>query len=228
MTGLVVMGAGGSGGAGHWSVLPAPWIPSLPVSLPASRAGGLPSKALCCVKQVLRGHSKIPECERRKERQRGSSAAGRRLICDPLATVRHSVMCLLYGLPSYTFYLPHYQCPHASPTTGRTKDPITPSCNDMPRTEEGNETYKVFRKATHRPLPPLLTLVGLDIKFLPQRVSARCTCGRLRAKYSRESPRVLQGEVGAVTCGTWLWMTGFRVCIQFYLAQYPQKFLRLS
>lgn len=33
MTGLVVMGAGGSGGAGHWSVLPAPWIPSLPLSL---------------------------------------------------------------------------------------------------------------------------------------------------------------------------------------------------
>lgn len=70
MTGL---GAGGSGWAEYWSVLPAPWIPSLLSSLPASRVGGLPSEALCCVKQVLRGHGEIPECERRKERRRGPS-----------------------------------------------------------------------------------------------------------------------------------------------------------
>lgn len=151
MTGPVVMGAGGSGGAGHWSVLSAPWIPSLP----ASRAGGLPSEALCCVKQVLRGHSKIPECERRKERQRGSSAAGRRLNSDPLATVRHSVMCLLYGFPSYTFNLPHYLWPRSSTNKGCIKDPLTPPCNNVPRTEGNESTYGVPQG--HATSPPVLT-----------------------------------------------------------------------
>lgn len=69
-------------------------------------------------------------------------------------------MCLLYGLPSYTFNLPHYLCPRASTITDWIKDPITPFCNDIPRME-GNETYTVFRKATHRPLPPSLTLVRI-------------------------------------------------------------------
>lgn len=76
----------------------------------------------------------------------GPPAAGRRLITDPLATVRHSVMCLLYGLPRYAFNLSYYLCSRSAINTGCIKDPLTLSVITC-RRRKAARTRRAFRKA---------------------------------------------------------------------------------